>query len=276
MAFGYENSATYELTGPDGTRAVFNDPNDADFVGYASEISGLDSPELREYASDITQGDGGVHFDFFHGRRPVVITAEVLAASVAERNEKLNKIRLASMALREDSVLRWTPTGHEKVRLSVRRQQPVRVSGGWAKQVQIPLVAERPHIESDTLYSSSTSTWVANIAAFSITHDGDAESGGYLKVRTDSGPSQSHQVNNITTGESLITTIPAHATTRRAFYMHLGRIYHQNAETDNYDAYFDASSEFWTLQPGVNSIQLYVPTATGATVATIEWRNAWL
>lgn len=277
MAFGFEFSTPYVLTGPDGTRAVFNDEADVDFVGFASDISGLDSPDVREYADENTQADGGSHYDFFFGRRPVVITAEVLAASVAERNARVNKIRKASAAMRADATLKWTPVGGEGVYLSLRRQQPVRVTGGWVKQVQIPLVAERPHIESTYLYSQSTTTWAAGpTATFTVDHQGDAEEGGYLKIKTDDGPSGAHVITNTTTGDSLVTTIPSHATDRRAFYMHLGRIFNGDPETTDYDAYFTASSEFWTLAPGSNTITITATGATGSTVATVEWRNAWL
>lgn len=126
-----------------GDIAVFNDSTDADFVGILSpESSGLDSADVREAAVDATEEDGGVHGDFFYGRRPVVLQGTVIASSVADRNEKVAKIKGASSALRGDATLTWKPTGAtSEVGLNLRRQQPLRVTKGYVKDFQIPMVA---------------------------------------------------------------------------------------------------------------------------------------
>jgi hypothetical protein len=56
--------------------------------------------------------------------------------------------------MREDAVLRWTALGGEAVEIKVRRQQPVRITKGYVKEFQIPLVAADPRI-----YSAKTSTY---------------------------------------------------------------------------------------------------------------------
>lgn len=75
VASGPQYGVKYVLTGMqgDGTRVVFNDPQDADYVGMLTNISGLDSPDVRESADDLIGDDGGVHGNFFHGRRPIVL-----------------------------------------------------------------------------------------------------------------------------------------------------------------------------------------------------------
>lgn len=68
---GLEQGARYVLTGPDGTRAVLNDRSDPDFVGFlTAPPSGFDSPDVRESADVVVEGDGGVHGRFYFGRRP--------------------------------------------------------------------------------------------------------------------------------------------------------------------------------------------------------------
>lgn len=75
VASGPEYGVKYVLTGmqSDGVRITFNDPQDVDNVGFLSNITGLDSPDLRESADDLIGDDGGVHGNFFHGRRPIVL-----------------------------------------------------------------------------------------------------------------------------------------------------------------------------------------------------------
>jgi hypothetical protein len=144
-----EYAAVYTLTGPDGAVAVFNDPSSGNYVGALSEITGLDSAEVRESAQELVESDGGAHGAFYFGRRPVVLTARVFGhATLAARHARIDKARRASLALRDDAILKWTPTGAQEVFVPVRRQQPFRESGAWVKELQIPLVAETAVIQS--------------------------------------------------------------------------------------------------------------------------------
>lgn len=148
---GVEYGAVYELVGPNGARAVFNDDKDPDFVGSLSaESSGLDSADVREDAEDATEADGGVHGNFWYGRRPVVLQGQVSATSKTERNNRVAKLKLASNAMRDDARLTWQPEGGPEVYLDLRRQQPVRITKGFVKEFQVPLVAASIYPRSAT------------------------------------------------------------------------------------------------------------------------------
>ena len=107
-----EIGAVYTLTSADGLSvAVFNDPTSPNYVGALTEVTGLDSAEIRESASELVEADGGAHGAFYLGRRPIVLNGKVFGhASIAERNARLDRARRASLALRGDSNLVWTPT----------------------------------------------------------------------------------------------------------------------------------------------------------------------
>lgn len=132
------NSISYQ-----GSRAVFNDSTDPDFVGYLTDITGLDSAEVRENADNISGQDGGIHGDFFYGRRPITLSGSMInVISAEDRNEKTTKMLQACNAMRADATLEWTPEGGEPTYVKVRRsQQAPRVTGGWAKDFQIGLVS---------------------------------------------------------------------------------------------------------------------------------------
>ena len=101
----------YELVGPDGSRAVFNDDLDPNYVGMITEVTGLDSPEVRESAQDIVEGDGGVHGNFYFSRRPITMTTRVFGhGSLTERATRIDRARRATIALRADATLKWKPT----------------------------------------------------------------------------------------------------------------------------------------------------------------------
>jgi hypothetical protein len=154
---GPQIGAVYTLTGPDGTQAVFNDSTDPSFVGYISEASGLDSPEVRENAENLTGLDGGIHGSFFYGRRQITLSGIIPNVhSPKDRNQKMTKLLHACNAMRADATLEWTPEGGEAQFLNVRRAQPVRITGNWVKEFQVPLVAADPRIYSTLVQTAAT------------------------------------------------------------------------------------------------------------------------
>lgn len=158
----------FTLTGPDGTVATFNDSTDANYVGVTDlGVSGIDSADIRESADDLVEGDGGVHGDFFYGRRPVIIAGHISPiTSKADRDAKVGKLTRASNAMRRlnpidtsrgDCTLSWDPLGDTNtVFVRLRRQQPVRITGPWVKQFMLSMVAADPNIYSSVLHSTTT------------------------------------------------------------------------------------------------------------------------
>lgn len=59
VPFATEFSTVYTLTSPSGVVAVLNDSASANYAGVIKEITGLDSAEVRESASDLVEADGG-------------------------------------------------------------------------------------------------------------------------------------------------------------------------------------------------------------------------
>lgn len=147
--------AVYTLTNGTWT-AVFNDPTSPNYVGMLTEVTGLDSAEVRENFTDLVESDGGVHGNFYMGRRPIVLTGKVFGhTTIAARDARLDKARNASLALRSDATLSWTAASGAAVFVPVRRQQPFRESGAWVKEFQIPLVSQYSQIFGSTLKTSA-------------------------------------------------------------------------------------------------------------------------
>jgi virginiamycin B lyase len=156
LPVGPQTGTTYTLTGPDGAIAVFNDSTDPNYVGAITEISGFESPEVRQNAENIVGMDGGIHGNFYYGPRPITLTGTIYnVASATDRNEKLDKLTSASNAMRADATLEWTPSGGEAVFMKLRRAQPLRVTGSWSKDFQISMVAADPRIYSVALQTAT-------------------------------------------------------------------------------------------------------------------------
>ncbi len=139
---GVEYGTTFHLEGPHGQTVVFNDSTDPNFVGILDpESSGLDAPEIREDSNDRVESDGAIFGDFFSGKRPIVLQGRIIATSKAQRNERVGKLRAASLAKATDATLWWEDPVAGKVFVNVRRQQPLRVTKGYVKEFQLALVA---------------------------------------------------------------------------------------------------------------------------------------
>lgn len=172
-----ETGAIYKLVSPAGAVAVFNDPTDPNYVGMLTEITGLDSAEVRENASELVEADGGAHGSFYFGRRPITLTCRVFGhTTLAERTLRMDRARRAALAMRSDAILSWKPSDwatrtYVETFTPVRRQQPFRESGAWVKELQIALVSEYAYIFS--VASKTVNTGVAtenqgNMPAFPI------------------------------------------------------------------------------------------------------------
>lgn len=156
-----EIGAIYKLQSPDGVIAVFNDPSDPNYVGMLTEVTGLDSAEVRESATDLAEADGGSHGSFYFGRRPITLSGKVFGhATLADRDARMDRARRACLALRGDATLSWKPSDFAtrtflEVFTPVRRSQPFRESGQWVKEFQIALVSEYAYIFGTTLKTAN-------------------------------------------------------------------------------------------------------------------------
>lgn len=266
---GEESGVVYTLVGPNGDTAVFNDSTDSDYAGNLHTITGILSSEVRENTFDRPQGDGGVHGNFYFGRKPVVMDIEVVGATRIVRNQMLDRIRLASRALRSDSTLTWTPSGGEEVSMGLRLQQPPRVAGGWMKSVQLQMVSPEPYAQSTTLYSED-----ALFSTGTLEADYDGDMPGYLQL-TITGPATDPVITNAETGEDIGLDGTIAASTEAVIVMTPGvaEVYDDGTRDESLLDY--DNSVFWGLVNGANTIDFTATGTTGASSLEVEWRNAY-
>lgn len=282
------------LIGPDGTVVTFNDSTDANNVGTITEVTGFDSPDVRENGDDLVGMDGGYHGDFFYGRRPITITGLIHDhVDTVDRNLRMTRLMQATNAMRADAVLQWMPDGAiQEQFVTLRRQQPLRITGGWNKQFAISLVAADPRIYSADLFSSSVNAsdtagatgaawpWkfplsfgaaVTNGQVF-IENDGNALT---YPVLTITGPGTNPSVINATTGQviSFIYTLAAGET---LVVDTLNRTVLLNGTTNKFGAVDFGNTSWWGLIPGVNDVRLaFFDYQAGASLR-VDYRYAWL
>jgi len=288
-----EFNATYEVTGPDGTRAVFNDQSDPDYVGVITNLTGFDSPEVVENGENLVQMDGGIHGDFFYGRRPVTLEGTVLnPSSILDRNIKLEKISQATNAMRGDATIEFTPTGFPARYLRVRRQQPLRFADAWQKTFQILMVAADPRFYAVT---ASTQTVFATTPvgvsgrAYPKTYPfsyGPTTPNGQLIVTnagtadtwpiiTLAGPGTNPSILNLTTGQGLYLNYDIGAGETLVLDT-LNRTIMLNGASSRYGALNFNLSQWFPLVPGANDLRIAFSAFTSPAAMTVAWRDAWL
>lgn len=264
----------YVLLGTDGTtRAVFNDPTDTDYVGMLTEITGLDSAEVRESSDDLVMADGGQHGQFWYGRRPITMTIQVAnVTGNVDRDTKLDKLRRASNAMRADALLSWqnNPTGsNPSMQTWVRRQQPLRISGGWIKSVQLALVSQYAPLFSST---SNTSAATASGTPLVIENKGDYPS--YPVIRISAAGSTATNPQVAVTGGGTLKTTGLSISGSGANYVDFDMLNHTAVRNDgvSMNRYIDfANITAWpALAKGNNTF-----TLTGGGTMTVFWRDAW-
>jgi hypothetical protein len=259
-----ELGAVYTITAPAsvdglGEVAVLNDTASANFVGYVTEISGLDSPEVRESADDIPEGDGGIHGSFFYGRRP--FTFEIIFAPdpSASLNTRIDKFFRATNAMRADGTVVWTETGSVARRLLFRRQQPLRVSDRRPKRCLFAAVSANPRIESNTQNQASPG---------SITNAGNVSAPPTFVLTS---PTNTITLTNSTYSETLTLTGLSGAGTVTVDFG-ARTVTATSGASNRYSAVSFPSSVWWELRPGAQTVAVSGATATSG----VRWRDAWL
>lgn len=270
---GPQWGANYTLTSAAGAIAVFNNEASGNFVGILDpeQSSGLDSADVRESAADRVEADGGIHGNFFLGRRPVMLGGIIRATTVTQRNERIAALKLASLALRTNAVLEWTVTGGVATFITVRRQQPVRFVGkGFVKAFQVPLIAADPRIYSMELHESSFANATKGESK-TITNAGDFNSPPTVIRITGPGTDFTVEIN----GKPIVlkTTIAA------------GHFVDLNPDaatalldgvTSVYDKIERPTTQWTFLEPGSNTFKWNVTSGnTAATKVEVKFRDAW-
>lgn len=269
-----ELGATYSITGPDGTEAVFNDSTHPNFVGWLREIGGLDSPEVRLEIAPLGGADGSfLTSPGYYGARPITMGGILAPSTATEVNKREERLRRATDALRGDCVLSWWPAGQNEMRINCRRQEALRVSPGRPRQFQLSLVAPDPRIYSVEQVTRIVTYAQSASMAMVIGNVGSAYAPVVIRV---TGPVVGPQVSLLTTGQSLQfpqLNLAAGQTLEIDTAAKTVTVNGQN----RYEELDFANSSWWMLPPdGAPVVQLAGSQRAAATELRVEYRHAWM
>jgi hypothetical protein len=288
----------YVLTGPDGTRVVFNDRADLDFVGFLdgeNGVTGLEGTDVRENAEDLVGADGGTHGDFYEGRRPITLQGLIWPdPDSASVNNREARIKRASRALREDCILSWQQDGREATQLSLRRQGRPSITGRRPKAFQLALVAADYRIVGTNIQSAAIpasgsgsgsgftfplgfdfdfgSDPLGAVGQADLENTGDAPASPLFRI---DGPITNPTILNNTTGERIDLTFTLGA---GEFLLvdAADRSIKLGGTVDRYSAFNFDTSDWWELQPGSNDVRILAASYSAPAALTVYWRNSFI
>lgn len=269
---GPETGIKYTLESAEGYEAVFNDPTDPFYVGSLTRVTGLDSPEVRENTAELVEADGGVHGNFWYGRRPVIVEGQIRGDDATERNERLTRLRRASDAMREDAELTFTPSGSIEQFIAVRRQQPLRLDGGVIKDYQLALVAADPRIYS----TAEQAVTVAHSTNQSCENQGSAPTPPVFRV---SGPSSGTATGPTVSLGGAEIALPGLSLTSGTWVDidTKNRTVVDNTGASRYSTVDFVGTSWFDLLPSTNLVRLDWDSGTlTSSTLRITWRDAWV
>lgn len=289
-----EHGIVYTFVGADGTRAVVNDPTDADFVGYLdseSGVTGLEGADVREEADVLTEEDGGIHGDFFLGRRAVVFQGFLYPdGDVAVWVARENKLKRATKALRADGTCTFKPSGGIERRFRFRRQQRPVFTQRRPKMFQVALVSEsavlESTIENSQVISAGGASGLVGLSSplvspltsvqgqtgqASIVNLGDEYAAPRYRI---DGPITNPTIRNGTTGEELRLLYTLAAGEWLDIDVRLKTVLLGGA-ADRYRAVQFPGSKWWKLAPGSNDVRLLATSYSTPAALTVYWRHTF-
>ena len=282
--FSPQIGCEYTLTAPDGTTCTFNNPAASDYVGMLYEVTGLDSPEVRESATELAEADGGSHGYFYFGRRPITMNCRVFGhASVLDRDLKLDRLRrIVHQGMRADLILGWhnDPTDATlAMQTWVRLQQPLRITGAWVKEASMQFVSEFAPLFSQAAHSATFGVGTAS-GTSAFYNSGNAPSAPVVNFSATTGTILNPSMTRLGgLGSYLYTTglsLNAGETLSIDVLTHTARFTAGTRNGQSGTRYLNFTASDWPmLQPGGNSLQMNTQTGTNGNMQVV-YRDTWL
>jgi len=287
---GNEYGCPWQIEAPDGTTVTFNDGG----LYWLTDVSGFDSPNIRQNIADLPEDDGAVASQSLLGSRPFTMTGWINAQTAADRNQAMAQLQQAVRGLRADATFRATPSGFPPLQVAGRLDnlRYSKIDNGFYKSFQLACVAANPRMfsQEEHVSSSSTSAGASMGAPFplvfpvvfgggsgaaasaTLTNEGNMGTPPVIRIY---GPVTTPEARNLTVGQSIFVD----TTLLIGEYVELDTAARTAVKSDGTNLYGSVrfpDSVWWQLQPGSNDLELRASvTGAGASV-TVFWQDAWV
>jgi hypothetical protein len=249
---------------------------------FITSIQGLDDADVRASADPRPDMHGEIPLLAWYGGRTIVIEGYVLALNSRQLRVMQQSLRTAFAPLTEKSLVFSTgDTVNGDVFINCRKGSPIAMreiipnnyTQIFRRDFQITMRASDPRFQAFTASSATSGTNPANLTNIACTNSGNFSA---YPVITVTGPFNAGlTITNSVTGTVLklgtavgggvVLTIDCD---RRTVVTATGA----NAFT-----YLDTTSQWLTLEPGAQNLQLgSVAGGTAASKVDVAWRHAWM
>jgi hypothetical protein len=260
--------------------------NTGDVAFLDVQIDGLDLPPIRTSSGNYAGRDGGYVGAQFYGARSIGLQGNIFSPDVATL-ESARKALQAALATQDVIMQVLTNAGHSYVLYCklIDFEMPL-TRDLFKSPFQIELQAPDPTIYDDTgggALTATVSKLVSGGYTYPVIYPVIYSGGGSPTTITNSGATDvfpkvtlSNVMNNpvltnITTGATFALTGLITATGDQVVID-----MRQKTVTLNGSSIFGligSSSDFWSLQPGPNSVTLTTPNSGDTVTAVFSWRS---
>lgn len=264
-------------------------PADANFCGYVNEVTGLDSPGVRENAQVVVAGDGGYHGAFWKDRRPWTMSGSIMPQfpllARDQAQEKIEGIIMACMIA--DGWLTWTPADGIQKMVAFRAQQPPRMTRGQStvdKAFQIACVSADWRVLSwNTITVSATGA--SPLTTGTAQNLGNADAAPKFVITGPFTNAGNVTITNTITNKSIVLDTPAIAA-GTTWTIDLTGTYPTVFDSNgiNHDGAVDPLLTDWTIAVagtvsvanGNNAFRITGSGSSAASGLAVTWRHSWL
>jgi len=283
----YESGAVWTFTASDGTSVSFNDGG----LFVCEDVTGNDSPNVRENTEDKPEDDGASVGDYFYGGRPMTWSGG-LFGDPAARNAAAVQLQAALRGLRSNVTVKSQATGLPAMQTAGRLQN-LRITRreGIAKSFQIGMLCPDPRFYSQAVNANSGTGSTATSGAafplafdvsfgggsgatvtFNVTNAGNYSTPALMRV---TGPIDAPSVTNTTTGQTIYVD---NVSLAGGEYIDIDTAAHTVTKNDGTNLYGKVrvpASFWWYLATGTNTLELRSASAAGTGTLAVNWRDAW-
>lgn len=266
-----ELGCPYYVVGSNDQQFAINVPSDPNFVGYVTDVTGIDDTNIRENAQVKVAGDGGLHGPFWKDRRPWTISGFIVPQMpVAARSAAQDYIaQIMDTCLQADGYLVWYPTNSEPRYVAFRKQQPLRITKGQSnveRNFQLAGVCADPRIYGYGPVNEATTEYGGSVTVFNA---GTTNSPPTLTLTLTGGI---FVATNETTGQQLVGSSAIAGYSGPLVITLSGNYPSAIGNLGDMSGYLAAPATDWdfALAPGEN-----VLTVVNMGEMVVQWRDAW-
>jgi hypothetical protein len=270
--------------------------NSADInIWIEPPIEGLESPAIRSSSYDRSGEHGGVMNNVLYGARLITLNGRIASNTLAAFEQKRRALESATRITRDSSGLAEGKTLYLTTMDDLQLQTMVYLQTSLKMAIETPLSAKfqlqlyAPDfaLDSQTLQSASLGRYggggfilpvIAPIVSTvgtggtgSVTNGGTVESYPILRFN---GQLTNPRLTNTTTGETILLEMTI-ASGEQVVVDMKNRTIVQGGVTNRISKK-SSDSDFWSLETGVNYLQLTTSDSGDAGTVTVEHRSAYL